>query len=124
MVHDVDVAGATGQPQRLGGEAAGTPGASVDERRRPHQVDPFGQIGVGGGETRRRGDPELDVRRHLGQPEQLTHEVLLRAADASRPAPQQVHQHPHGAITASYKRSHVDDASYCAATRARARSPR
>ena len=111
MVHDVDVAGATGQPQRLGSETAGTPGASLDERRRPQEFDPFGKVGVGGGETGGRGDPQLDVRRHLGQPEQLTHEVLLRAADAPRPAPQQVDQHPHGAITTSYKRSRVDVAS-------------
>ena len=92
VVDHVDIAEPGRDGQRLGEQSS-----TAVPRDRPagDELEALGELRVGGRET---GWDE-EAGRHLGgdrrQPDELAGEVLLRSADLSRPAPQQVDPDTH-----------------------------
>jgi hypothetical protein len=91
---DVGRLGALGQPPVLGDDPAG-PRPSVDWRL--DDLELGGEVRVGGGEPFHAIQHRSELVLVLRQSDELAHEVLLRAPNIARYAPQQVHRNIHDA---------------------------
>ena len=78
--------------QRLGDEATAP---KANRCVASDQLEVVGELRVGGGEAGRHEQAGGHLRGDRRQAVELANEVLLRTADATRPAPQQVHAHTH-----------------------------